>query len=152
MGGLVNKAVRLSLSLQYGAGGISISPSLTLRGMKQRNLPVFVLLKTLDLDSTRKGFSEWARSYLELSSWCRVGKLHYTKSMRMGGRYSMFVAAHPLQKILLTPLQDFFARTGVSNNESEPIYREPRDFFIKSLCYLGFSSNEESGVGMFREG
>lgn len=44
---LVNIAAGLSLSLQYGAGGMSVSPSLTLRGMKQRNSPVFALLKTL---------------------------------------------------------------------------------------------------------
>lgn len=45
---LVNKAAGLSFSLQYGAGGLSVSPSLTLRGMKHRNSPVFALLKTLD--------------------------------------------------------------------------------------------------------
>ena len=45
---LVNKAVHLSFSLQYGAGGMSVSPSFTLRGMRRRNSPVFALLKTLN--------------------------------------------------------------------------------------------------------
>lgn len=44
---LVNTAARLSLSLQYGAGGMSVSPSLTFRGMTQPNSPVFALIKSV---------------------------------------------------------------------------------------------------------
>lgn len=44
---LVNTAAHLSVSLQRGAGGMSISPNLTLRGMKKSSLPVFALVTTL---------------------------------------------------------------------------------------------------------
>ena len=57
MSQLVNKAVRLSVSLQYGAGGMSVSPSLILHGMRRCNSPIFALMKTLDLP-VRTGTSE----------------------------------------------------------------------------------------------
>ncbi|KAL8699368.1 MAG: hypothetical protein Q9201_006043 [Fulgogasparrea decipioides] len=47
MSQLVNTAARLSLSLQYGAGGMSLSPNLTLRGVKRLNSRIFALLETL---------------------------------------------------------------------------------------------------------
>ena len=45
---LVKTSARFSLSLQYGAGGVSVSPNLTLRGLKCCNAPIFALLRTLN--------------------------------------------------------------------------------------------------------
>lgn len=44
---LANTAASLSLSLQFGAGGMSVSPSLTLRGMKRPESEVFKLMKVV---------------------------------------------------------------------------------------------------------
>ncbi|KAL8719074.1 MAG: hypothetical protein Q9225_003869 [Loekoesia sp. 1 TL-2023] len=135
---LLNTAVRLSFSLQCGAGGMSVSPNLTLRGMKQPDSPVFALIKTLN----RPGLLTSERIVRMDEILPRI------KLLIQSGQAS----PHDVDLHGRTVFDAFFDRREKYLDESKPTPRGQRDSFIKSLCYLGFSSNEESCMGFFGRG
>ncbi|KAL8941467.1 MAG: hypothetical protein Q9211_001823 [Gyalolechia sp. 1 TL-2023] len=135
---LVNTAARISLSLQYGAGGMSISPGLTLRGLRRANSQLFVLIKNVEL--TGKHLAGSIPKFVEI--------LPRIKYLVQNGQFSPY----DVDENGRTVFEVLMDVNNYSTDEGELRLREPRDHFIKSLCYLGFPSNEESDVGSLREG
>ena len=156
MSRLVNKDARLSLSLQYGAGGMSVSPSLTLRGMKQRNSPVFALLKTLNPSEGYLSTSERISRMNEILPRITLlvqNRQASSHDVDENGQTVFDVRrSSSTSKDSANFLQVFFDRRSWCSDESRLANREPRDFFIKSLLNLGFSSNEELSGRSFGKG